>query len=741
MNPTTPIPPDDDPHSELNILRREVRQLQATVRDTALQVSAQQDDLIHLRRSLTSTESQLEQAILREQALRSQLALHSVKRLQIESTMQAAEALIQSLRDMIHDTAHQNHHSTTPIHSPPAHQWPDRSVPRATRPRRKGSVDDVKLDLVLQRIQEPPLAKKAPYSPTADHVVPPLMPPLSAAASPTLSHHAPSSPQFVSPLNGPVQTVSGEPAASDMREEGATESVDESAPAVPASAGVDTLLRDEASGGRGADPQIHEGVPEAPAEGMGVVPDSGGVEEKRRAVVVPTMPIAHTDGDVHDPSAVSTSSLPALENSDQAPVTPMHRGGMHGWAKAPRSLTSLSSPRRVPGRQKRASSLLRSAFRPSGTVMHHSKPAIRSAGVDPGDALPRDVASIVAKAVGAPPPVALPTSITTVLSDAHGGEIYALAASEDGVWTASGGDDSVVRVYDSSGAAHASVTENARSVTALAMRPDDNGIDNSDVIIYAGGSDGTVRAIRRTEKRKAKWSVATMMHVHSQAVRRIITTDKKGMGTGPNMLLTCSTDKTIRMSDVEHGKRPFSVTAPSAVFDVDFFAGNDHLNGLMVSGHKDGGMRLWSSRDANALVGGAKVHTKGIISVSCLSDGQSVLSLGRDNAIRLSDIRMNIGIVRDMEKGVHSVSDWHRLTTNWRFVACGSGRQGVCIWNVGTGKIVRTISSEVADPGTDVLDMVTRKFRNPGSVVVPLWSACGRLACAHRMRQITFWST
>lgn len=658
-----PLSPDDDPHSELNVLRREVRQLQASVRDAGLQIASQQDELIELRKNLSTAEIEVEEGLVREANLRMQLELQSVKRQKVESTMAAAEALIQSLKEMIQEDDQIGEQRVADTFQPePAKEY-FRS-PFAMRKETGNLVDmNAKLDQVLDSISEPPAEEREVENGKEDGVE----------------------------VEGDVEGV----------QEGET---------LPQK----TFLR------KGDGEHLVNKVEQTQRTSIG------------DTVNVSTISMDDLDRDPEEiVSSLDSFSLPNRRLSVPNPVR-----GISTSHTASKSLSNIAVAAVAPN-QKHASSLLKSAFKPGLAVAEQATSAIRSAGVDASDALPREVASI-AKSEGAPPPVLFPSKISTALSDAHSGEIYSLATSKDCAWTVSGGDDKLIKVYNRNGAPYATISENTRAVTALTVQHDSRN-QTSDVVIYAGGSDGCVRTFRRNGRRKTRWNMSTVLPLHTQVVRNIIAIEKPEDGGLSRCLLTCSLDRTVRMYDVEHEKCPFAVNSPSAVLDVDTFG--ETAGGLIASGHKDGKLRLWSGRDDNGLVGGAKAHNKGVTSVSCLSDGQSLVTLGRDNTIRLSDIRMNVAIVREMERGVHCVSDWHRIATNGRYVACGSGKNGLCIWNVDSGKIVRRVSSQVYEADTDVLDMVARKLRNPGSIALPLWSVSGYFVGAHRVRQVSFWNS
>lgn len=653
---TSDMTPDDDPQSELNILRREVRQLQGSVRDATMQVASQQDELIALRKTLTTAELEVEEGLVREANLRMQLEMQSLKRQKVESTMAAADALVSSLREMIVESEGGPAEPPAPMQPAAVQTYPDNPFTMRKETGNLESVEQSKLDRVLNSISDDNSEQDFPPKQDSDLVGiedPPSIKPdcttdtTSTEPDTNTEEHAWASPGNTEPAADPLQDI-----------------------------------------------------------------------ENRNSPVQTNL----------------AEAVPAILRTRSQPIV-SHRNDPEAKRDSP---PRSPEPDSLPGPVKtKKPNLLLSAFGPSYSS-DARKPPVHSSRVQKGPPLPTEVAT-VAKSEGVPSHRAFaPTSISLAVSDAHSGDIYALAMSSNG-WTVSGGDDKVIRVFDQAGMLYSSIPDSPRAITALALNQEATAQMADSIVIFSGGSDGSVRTFRKQPRRRAKWSISTVSPVHLQPVRKIVLSNQSGMQGPGNSILTCSTDRTIRMTDIERGTRTFSVTGPSAALDVAPFGAIS--GGLIVSGHRDGGLRLWSSRDGNAMIGGKKVHSKAIVSVSCLDDGQSILTLGRDNVMRLSDIRMNIATIREMDGYVDTVSDWHRAAVNGRHVVCGYGRPGYLgVWNVDTGRLVRRVSTQISERDADVLDMVARKLRNPGCVVMPVWTAAGQFACAHRTRQVSFWS-
>lgn len=634
---------EEDPSSELNILRREVRQLQAAVRDAALQIASQQDELISLRQALATAETEVDEGISREGHLRMQLELQKLKKERVESIMSAAEGLVVALRDMALESP-----ETGPTRPEPLDSVDSEYVGRYDGAHLRQNSHD--LDVVLSRI--------------SDNVDSPSS---RSDALPTPAMAIPVDPASESP------TFSSSP----LKDLGEHESIGDTTPPTDQPRGVSR--------------ECH----------------TGELDIDR-----------------------------SVKSSKEVPISALRLAQRHSMPQIPSRVAPQGSVTRP------ASTLLRSAFGKGSATNANQASAIRSSNAQAGEPLPSVVESLANHddLIRRPGASSLPGRIHSAVSDSHSGEVYCVTSSVDGAWVASGGDDKLVKVYSGSGAPSATISETSRAVTALAFHPDLGPQGSEGHMIYAGSADGTVRCFRRHARRRTKWTLGSVFPIHTHAVRKVLFTDSHGLSASSNLILTCSTDRTIKLSDIENGRRPFAATAPSATFDVDCFGSNG--SGVIVSGHKDGGIRLWSAKDQTASVGGAKVHSKGVISVNCLGDGYSVVSLGRDNAIRLCDIRMALKAVRVMDGDLETVSDWHRASVNGRIIACGMGRSGhLGMWDVDSGKLVRRASSHFSDSHADVLDMVARKIRNPGSVVVPHWTVSGQLVCAHRTRQISFWQS
>lgn len=309
--------------------------------------------------------------------------------------------------------------------------------------------------------------------------------------------------------------------------------------------------------------------------------------------------------------------------------------------------------------------------------------------------------------------------------DAHEGDIYAVGATVDGALVASGGDDRVLKVFDVGLRKDvARLTESSKAVTAVAF---DGGGD----VLVSGSFEGLVRVYRRSGKRK--WGLASVIPAHTGVVRRLLS-----VGGSAGRFVMASLDRSICITDIGTGKKVFAGHAPSAALDVGIMPGGGEC---LVSGHKDGSLRMWSTsandRDRCAVDSALKVHHGAITSVSCLEDGFGVVSLGRDGLVKLNDVRSLAEPVREMDGSLKVVSDWHRATLSGRVVAFGLAAGPVCHFQIDSGKVYREKLAASSVKGLDGLHDLLQS-RNPGTVLLPFWTP-DYLVAAHRSGQLSFW--
>lgn len=333
-----------------------------------------------------------------------------------------------------------------------------------------------------------------------------------------------------------------------------------------------------------------------------------------------------------------------------------------------------------------------------------------------------------------------PDRIHQIIPEAHAGEIFSITSSHDGNYLATGGDDRKIRIATLlSNVPVEVIDEPVKSVKALEFISDFNSESSSvSPLICAGTSDGTLRLYKRSTKNQGEWDLDRVYPAHSLAVRKILKLQRAPSAR----LVSVSVDRKVCVTDMHAGRGIFSATAPSSVMDATVFS-----NGEIITGHRDGEIRVFSPQqtgsDGEGLVmDGIRAHSKAIISLSMLDDGFSVVSLGRDNTLCVSDTRMSLKVVREFETdNLKTNSDWQRLSVDGRAVYCGLGETGgIGVWDSETGKFERKLDCSPNMQRRNVNDLVRRPSATKLSEVLsPLWTHNGQFVCAHRYRQLSFW--
>ena len=214
----------------------------------------------------------------------------------------------------------------------------------------------------------------------------------------------------------------------------------------------------------------------------------------------------------------------------------------------------------------------------------------------------------------------------------HNGGVYGVALSQDGQMVASGGNDGTVRLWSlaglrtgppvstlgvtsaSSGRLQATLEGHAGAVIDVALSADGR-------MLASGGNDGIVRL----------WDTLTehllaTLHTTGAVYSLALSTDDPFLATG-------GVDGVVRLWDVHGGRLVASLEGHNgAVYGVALSADAR----IIASCGFDGTVRIWdaaSRRPLNILEG----HTGAVYSVAISADGQTVASCGFDGTGRLWD--------------------------------------------------------------------------------------------------------
>ncbi|KAK9787622.1 hypothetical protein WJX73_001530 [Symbiochloris irregularis] len=288
------------------------------------------------------------------------------------------------------------------------------------------------------------------------------------------------------------------------------------------------------------------------------------------------------------------------------------------------------------------------------------------------------------------PPIELPGHAMNPVN-AHAGCGYTLAFDRPGARVASGGDDKIIRIWDpADGRPIGSLEGMIETVTEVAFTSDSN-------TLLAAGTDKAVRVFNLETSR-----VRHTLTGHSGKVFSVACSPADARAAASS-----GQERFVRLWDLHRGISSQSKGFTSTVYSLKY-----NLEGSMViCGHHNGTLRFWDFRDNKLANEVAGLHTQQICSVAVGGRTGVVLTCGKDNCVRLVDartfqVRKTLSAPGFM---VATTSCTACLSPDETHAAAGSSNGAVFIWEIESGKAVRTLR----DAGTQ-------------NVHVTAWSPLGR---------------
>jgi len=325
---------------------------------------------------------------------------------------------------------------------------------------------------------------------------------------------------------------------------------------------------------------------------------------------------------------------------------------------------------------------------------------------------------MAATAGAAPPPSLLPDAPVASLPP-HPGGTFALAFDRSGARLASGGGDAAVRVWDGrTGAPRGpGLARAVEAVTALAFTADRRAL-------LGGCADQALRLWDCTSGR-----VSHTLTGHTARVTAAATAP-----SAPRSAASAGADRAIKLWDLGRGFCARTLLCPSTCQALAFAAGGAAL----LTGHYDGGVRLWDMRAGGAAVAEAPaLHAPGggVLALATSLDGGAALSLGRDGCLHALDARTLTplpGSAPLRAPGFRVGGQWAgaALGPDGRHAAAGGADGAVFVWEVATGAVVR----ELRPPGS-------ASGGPPPAIQALAWSPQGTpLAVGDRAGGVTLWA-
>lgn len=187
-----------------------------------------------------------------------------------------------------------------------------------------------------------------------------------------------------------------------------------------------------------------------------------------------------------------------------------------------------------------------------------------------------------------------------------------------------------------------------------------------------------------TESQAIVWTTRTLRTRHKITGHRgkVVSVD---FSSDARKIVTAAADRTVKVWDMSRSASCLATLhcpseCTSAVFTLD--------GSLVVSSHKDSGIRLWDLRSKSLQREIKNIHRACITSLSVAPGGTGaarILTMSRDNSITLIDGRsfMEISRFRDIKFRVGTIHSRACFSPRAGYVAAGSGNGAVFVWDTG----------------------------------------------------------
>ena len=250
---------------------------------------------------------------------------------------------------------------------------------------------------------------------------------------------------------------------------------------------------------------------------------------------------------------------------------------------------------------------------------------------------------------GHTPASTVPTFASFLVERAHDGDLHALCFTESGkhVWT--GGAEKAIKCWDT--------TSSGRMVVRL---PCSGGFPLSlhsvGDVLAVGCSDGSIRVLETSRYRDR-----CQLTGHSEKVTTAL------LAPDALKLFSTATDRTIKRWAVSRELMEHTIMCVSGCNDISL------MNDKLASAHHDGTVRIWDCRDCKPAGEVRNVHEKAISTVRWVGEGLLVASMGRDDTIKISDIRTmrTVHTIRDPQLRVASNLQRFDISVDGRFLCVG----------------------------------------------------------------------
>lgn len=264
-----------------------------------------------------------------------------------------------------------------------------------------------------------------------------------------------------------------------------------------------------------------------------------------------------------------------------------------------------------------------------------------------------------------------------------GSEINSITSNDVGTLCAIGCDDKTIKLYDAYSYNFKSTLYGpTESISHVCFSPNGK-------LILGTSFDNTAR-IWETDNSRSKYTLTG----HS---KKIQTGD---FTTDSSKILTGSHDRTLKVWEVASGNCVKTIICQSTCNDLSISRGSD----LTCSAHFDNALRFWDLKSGKQVEIIKEAHQQQITSVSFTNDGNYILSNGRDNCLKLFDIRKFVNLSTFSHNDYKNMLNFNKACTSpcGQYACAGSSNGNVFIWNIKSNKIDSILKEGHTAPITSV---------------------------------------